>query len=244
LGHDDGEGFRRIALSLEGAEEGSHMGAVDFRVGGRIFATLASVKEGYGNLMLTPEMQAEFLGRAARFVPAGSRRMGTQRRDAHPACGRGRGFAARGAALGVEAAGGEEREAGEDLRHHVVDRAGRAGQEDGARLARDADFAQVSKYCVMRTMAITSLAVEPSTAPLNCSTEACRPLMMACAGDAVALQRFRFGFGFGLLDLENLVGFAAGLGRDLLALRGVDVVHGGFDFGVGNDVGDQRARML
>ena len=37
--------FRRIALSLDGAEEGSHMGAVDFRVGGRIFATLASVKE-------------------------------------------------------------------------------------------------------------------------------------------------------------------------------------------------------
>ncbi|MGB7266270.1 MAG: MmcQ/YjbR family DNA-binding protein [Terracidiphilus sp.] len=53
--------FRRIALSMEGAEEGSHMGAVDFRVGGRIFATLASVIEGYGNLMLTPETQAEFL---------------------------------------------------------------------------------------------------------------------------------------------------------------------------------------
>jgi YjbR len=53
--------FRRIALSLEGAEEGSHMGAVDFRVGGRIFATLASIKLGYGNLMLTPELQAEFL---------------------------------------------------------------------------------------------------------------------------------------------------------------------------------------
>ncbi len=54
--------FRRIALSLEGAEEGSHMGAADFRVGGRIFATLASEKEGYGNLMLTPELQAEFVG--------------------------------------------------------------------------------------------------------------------------------------------------------------------------------------
>jgi hypothetical protein len=53
--------FRRIALSLEGAEEGSHMGAADFRVGGRIFATLASQKEGYGNLMLTPEQQAEFV---------------------------------------------------------------------------------------------------------------------------------------------------------------------------------------
>ena len=62
--------FRRIALTLEGAEEGSHMGAADFRVGGRIFATLASQKEGYGNLMLTPELQAEFVGEAPDiFVP-------------------------------------------------------------------------------------------------------------------------------------------------------------------------------
>jgi YjbR len=53
--------FRRLALLLEGAEEGSHMGAVDFRVGGRIFATLASVKQGYGNLMLSPEHQAAFV---------------------------------------------------------------------------------------------------------------------------------------------------------------------------------------
>jgi hypothetical protein len=62
--------FRRIALSFEGAEEGSHMGAMDFRVGGRIFATLASVKEGYGNLFLTPEVQAEFLAeRPDLFLP-------------------------------------------------------------------------------------------------------------------------------------------------------------------------------
>src|SRR5258708_26918296 len=53
--------FRRMALSLEGAEEGSHMGAADFRVGGRIFGTLASQKQGYGNLMLTPEQQAAFV---------------------------------------------------------------------------------------------------------------------------------------------------------------------------------------
>jgi hypothetical protein len=57
----DARGFRRIALSLEGAEEGSHMGAVDFRVGGRIFATLAHEKQGYGNLMLTLEQQAAFV---------------------------------------------------------------------------------------------------------------------------------------------------------------------------------------
>jgi hypothetical protein len=53
--------FRRIALSLEGAEEGSHMGAADFRVQGKIFATLASQDEGYGNLKLTPEQQADFV---------------------------------------------------------------------------------------------------------------------------------------------------------------------------------------
>ena len=55
------EDFRRIALSLDGAEEGSHMGAMDFRVGGRIFATLASQSLGYGNLMLTVEQQAAFV---------------------------------------------------------------------------------------------------------------------------------------------------------------------------------------
>jgi|SRR5579864_8310379 len=55
------EDFRRIALSMPGAEEGSHMGAVDFRVGGRIFCTLAAVKQGYGNLMLTPDQQADFV---------------------------------------------------------------------------------------------------------------------------------------------------------------------------------------
>jgi len=46
------------------------MGAVDFRVGGRIFATLASVEDGYGNLMLTPEIQAEFVADAPDvFLP-------------------------------------------------------------------------------------------------------------------------------------------------------------------------------
>ena len=62
--------FRRIALSLEGAEEGSHMGSADFRVGGRIFATLAAQKLGYGNLMLSPEQQAEFVAEQPDiFVP-------------------------------------------------------------------------------------------------------------------------------------------------------------------------------
>ena len=71
--------FRRIALSFEGAEEGSHMGAVDFRVGGRIFATLASVAQGYGNLMLNTEMQSAFVEELPEVflpIPGGWGRMG------------------------------------------------------------------------------------------------------------------------------------------------------------------------
>jgi hypothetical protein len=71
--------FRKIALSLTGAEEGSHMGSADFRVGGRIFATLAAQKQGYGNLMLTPEQQAAFVEEEPEVflpVPGGWGRMG------------------------------------------------------------------------------------------------------------------------------------------------------------------------
>src|SRR3954470_13639211 len=50
--------FRRLALSLDGAVEGSHFGNADFRVGGKIFATLSLAKQGYGVLLLTPEEQA------------------------------------------------------------------------------------------------------------------------------------------------------------------------------------------
>jgi hypothetical protein len=57
----DAEDFRRIALSLPGVEESSHMGAPDFRVSGRIFATLASQSQGYGNLKLTLDQQATFV---------------------------------------------------------------------------------------------------------------------------------------------------------------------------------------
>jgi hypothetical protein len=54
--------FRRLALLLEGA--------ADFRVGGRIFATLAHIEKGYGNLMLSPEEQSAFVGeRPDVFLP-------------------------------------------------------------------------------------------------------------------------------------------------------------------------------
>jgi hypothetical protein len=74
------EDFRRIALQMDGATEGSHMGSPDFRVGGRIFATLAHRHEGYGNLMLSPQLQQSFVEELPKvFLPVagGWGRMGT-----------------------------------------------------------------------------------------------------------------------------------------------------------------------
>lgn len=53
--------FRRLALSMDGAVEGSHMGHPDFRVGNRIFATLHD-DMSFGMVTLTPEQQAQFIG--------------------------------------------------------------------------------------------------------------------------------------------------------------------------------------
>jgi hypothetical protein len=52
------DGFRRIALSLAGVEEREHMGHPDFRVGGKIFATLGYPDEGCGTVMVSPEEQS------------------------------------------------------------------------------------------------------------------------------------------------------------------------------------------
>lgn len=53
--------FRKIALSLPGVEERAHMGHPDFRVAGRIFATLSHPDEGWSMVALTPEQQAHYL---------------------------------------------------------------------------------------------------------------------------------------------------------------------------------------
>jgi hypothetical protein len=55
------------------------MGSPDFRVGGHIFATLAAQSEGYGNLMLSPERQHDFVTEQPDLflpVPGGWGRMG------------------------------------------------------------------------------------------------------------------------------------------------------------------------
>jgi hypothetical protein len=61
--------FREIALSLPDASEGAHMGHPDFRVRGKIFATLWP-DEAWGMVKLTPEQQGAFIdAEPAVFVP-------------------------------------------------------------------------------------------------------------------------------------------------------------------------------
>ena len=50
--------FRQTALKLEGVSEGAHQGHADFRVHGRIFATLGYPAKEWGMVKLTPEQQA------------------------------------------------------------------------------------------------------------------------------------------------------------------------------------------
>jgi hypothetical protein len=53
--------FRRIALSLPEAEESAHMSHPDFRVGGKIFATLGYPDENHGMVVLPAEEQARLV---------------------------------------------------------------------------------------------------------------------------------------------------------------------------------------
>jgi hypothetical protein len=52
--------FRRIALGMKGTVESAHMGHPDFRIEGRIFATLHADRK-HGMVKLTPEQQATFV---------------------------------------------------------------------------------------------------------------------------------------------------------------------------------------
>src|SRR5712692_5548100 len=65
------DGFRRIALAMEGAIESAHMGHPDFRANGRIFATLGYPDNQWGMVALTPDQQAHYMrDHPTAFVPA------------------------------------------------------------------------------------------------------------------------------------------------------------------------------
>lgn len=62
--------FRRIALSFPETEERAHMDHPDFRVRGKVFATLGYPEKGWAMVKLAPEQQHNFVGaHPAAFVP-------------------------------------------------------------------------------------------------------------------------------------------------------------------------------
>ena len=73
--------FRNLALSLPEAVEGAHGGHADFRVRGKIFATLGP-DDDWGGLKLTPDGQGMFVrsepGAFQPFNGAWGRRGGTR----------------------------------------------------------------------------------------------------------------------------------------------------------------------
>ena len=62
-------GFRRIALGMDGVVEGAHMGHADFRVNGRIFATLGYPDRKWGMVALTPAQQHTALREHEALAP-------------------------------------------------------------------------------------------------------------------------------------------------------------------------------
>jgi hypothetical protein len=63
--------FRKLALSFPEATETSHMGHPDFRVRGKVFATLGYPDDQHGMIKLMPGQQADCLDAAPDvFAPA------------------------------------------------------------------------------------------------------------------------------------------------------------------------------
>ena len=62
--------FRQLALSFPETVASVHMGHPDFRVGGKIFATLGYPDNRWGMVKLTPEQQEMFVtSEPAAFIP-------------------------------------------------------------------------------------------------------------------------------------------------------------------------------
>ena len=63
--------FRRLALALPEAQEKAHMGHPDFRVGGKIFATLGYPDARFGTVMVSPQDQDLLIrDHPKAFIPA------------------------------------------------------------------------------------------------------------------------------------------------------------------------------
>ena len=72
------DGFRKMALEIPTAVERSHMNHPDFRVAGKIFASLGIPDKNWGMVKLTPEQQHAFIEKAPEIFKPCSGAWGRQ----------------------------------------------------------------------------------------------------------------------------------------------------------------------
>jgi hypothetical protein len=70
--------FRKMALKIPAAIEASHMNHPDFRVAGKIFASLGVPDKNWGMVKLTPEQQRAFIKKAPEIFKPCSGAWGRQ----------------------------------------------------------------------------------------------------------------------------------------------------------------------
>jgi hypothetical protein len=64
------DAFRKLALAIPTAVEQSHMNHPDFRVAGKIFASLGAPNDEWGMVKLTPDQQRAYMQKSpAAFKP-------------------------------------------------------------------------------------------------------------------------------------------------------------------------------
>ena len=86
--------FRHLALSFPEAIESAHMDHPDFRVGGKIFATLGYPNENSAMVKLSPDDQKEFVGsKPDVFEPAKGAWGSAAKHNCSFACGNDRHYA-------------------------------------------------------------------------------------------------------------------------------------------------------
>ena len=71
--------FRKMALEIPMSVERSHMNHPDFRVAGKIFASLGAPDANWGMVKLAPDQQRAFIEKAPQFYEAVPRRLGPRR---------------------------------------------------------------------------------------------------------------------------------------------------------------------
>jgi hypothetical protein len=70
--------FRKMALEIPSSVERSHMNHPDFRVAGKIFASLGVPDKNCGMVKLTPEQQRAFIEKAPKIFNPSSGAWGRQ----------------------------------------------------------------------------------------------------------------------------------------------------------------------